>query len=996
MKKTVSMFLAVLLTLSVLLTAMGFMGITAEAASHSAEAKRELWMVMGQSKALVRNTRLEFDTAPYVSEDVEYVPLAMLASYVDATVTMGSDSVQISLKDGSQVVLNDLSASFTKDGTAGELPHPITISGGSCYLSKDNAEIIFGLKSFSNTAAEILIMSESKPSYNTGYNSLAIQIKTLGALLFDRPTGNQVIADVQRGVGLTTHPRLLIDQDKFDFMRSVYEGELPEEYPATYRTWVLNYAAKGETVFKSAFDTESDGSVVWVNMAAKEAIRQPYYIYDQQGNRLVGVRTYTYKDENGNKVTVTPGGSELGDGYDYGGRSQVDNHTKKLKYLAFAWQMTGDDKYADAFYLLAMELGKWEHWGEGHFLDCADGAVEFAIGFDWIYHAFDDEPEKRKEIADVLYRLGLMVGYYSVLGESSKIHYSQKAGGCWDIKHWDNNWQTVCGSGMVISALALAEYEDYRETCSVVINSCISTLENCLMQYAPDGGYIESPGYWTYGTNTLVIMLAGIISSCGTDYGYLDIVGLHDSFYFASYITNGDLYSWSFHDGGKQLIDRQTYYFAAKAYSDPDLAAFRDMMLFERNISADILDLLFYEPGLSAGAEEGSFGLDFSSQSIHTATMRSSWESGATFTGLHVGPNKVNHGDIDCGNIYLEMGGVTWIGDPGSEDYNVGGYWDMSQNGTRNRYYRKSLEAHTVIMVESSQSTMTRGQLYTDFTGSYATINEFVSCDEGAYAISDMRVMYGQYCTSAKRGLLLTNSRETVVLQDDISFSYPTDLIWTCPLENVVSISEDGRTVIAQRYVGGDPVILRATLLTSDKSLKFRRTQDNETLLKDTITLENSGNFRASNPERRIVIETDNRTEFHVAVVFELIRNEAEVVGYSYTDMSEWAPVSNEWVKDANKDIVYPEEVVKPKYGLSNFVSAIAKLEKATTLQERADIIDRTMICLTDYDESNAKVQQKVDEFLAYVDAYNKDVASLSASFEALFLGWMPSAKPFG
>ena len=58
--------------------------------------------------------------------------------------------------------------------------------------------------------------------------------------------------------------------------------------------------------------------------------------------------------------------------------------------------------------------------------------------------------------------------------------------------------------------------------------------------------------------------------------------------------------------------------------------------------------------------------------------MRSSWETGAIFTGLHVGPNVVTHGDIDCGNFYLEMGGVLWFGDPGSENYNIGNYFSNS------------------------------------------------------------------------------------------------------------------------------------------------------------------------------------------------------------------------------------------------------------------------------------------------------------------------------
>ena len=55
------------------------------------------------------------------------------------------------------------------------------------------------------------------------------------------------------------------------------------------------------------------------------------------------------------------------------------------------------------------------------------------------------------------------------------------------------------------------------------------------------------------------------------------------------------------------------------------------------------------------------------------------------------------------------------------------------------------------------------------------------------------------------------------------------------------------------------------------------------------------------------------------------------------------------------------------------------------------------MICLTDYDKDNAKTQAKVDEFMTYVDQYNKDVAALNATYEAFFFGWLPSSsKHFG
>ena len=44
-------------------------------------------------------------------------------------------------------------------------------------------------------------------------------------------------------------------------------------------------------------------------------------------------------------------------------------------------------------------------------------------------------------------------------------------------------------------------------------------VEKGMYTYAPDGGYLESPGYWSYGTDYLHVMMSSLDSACGTDYG---------------------------------------------------------------------------------------------------------------------------------------------------------------------------------------------------------------------------------------------------------------------------------------------------------------------------------------------------------------------------------------------------------------------------------------------------------------------------------------------
>ena len=186
-------------------------------------------------------------------------------------------------------------------------------------------------------------------------------------------------------------------------------------------------------------------------------------------------------------------------------------------------------------------------------------------------------------------------------------------------------------------------------------------------------------------------------------------------------------------------------------------------------------------------------------------------------------------------------------------------------------------------------------------------------------------------------------------------------------------------------------MILRASIVSEDETLAFSK--QNGTVLSDTITKSNSGNERASDPEIRLAIVADNVTEFNCSVVFEIIRHEDEVVGYESVPMTEWTTVSDEWVKDANSDIVYPEDIVKPKYTLAAFKSIINKINRADSFLERGRYILDSIVYLTDYDKEYAAVVAAVAEYKALVDEYNRQAQELNRAFEELFFSCFPGRQ---
>ena len=1029
LKRILSLSLSIAISLVFVLGVLIPAGVTVSLAKASTSYKNELWLLCDYDFGLSKGTRFDLsegtDAAPFAHESgTAYIPISAPAMYRNASVTVNGDVVT---RMGSTATLTVGETRWS----GGEFLLPVVMIDGDVYLSILAVNDVFGTKSIYNKDIGAIIFYTNS---STNSNSLSVQIDTLGSLLFERPKANTIYSDLLEHSGSAdTHPRLLATDETFAEMREIFANPSSDQNSYSYKLYKL---IAGLTSSYTAYFTENEitGEVEWISKERRESVRQPHYLYDENGNRLIGQSTYTYVDENGETVTLildATKSSNLGDGYDYGGRSSVDTYTTMLKNLAILWQVYGEQKYADAFYLLALELGKWEHWGEGHFLDCADGAVEFALGLDWIYHAFDEEPEKRDEMAAILYEKGMMKGYYAIVCDSyykkgtaasfdlsSNYQYgthtslsgqqtnylviSTRAGkDGWRTINRTNNWQTVCGGGMIISALFLAEYEEYRNNASFVIEQYLFSNERCLQQYAPDGAYIESPGYWGYGTNTLMRTIGALQSSLGTDYGLSNIVGLYDSFYYTIGIADGRYYMWNYHDSGgynaddpglgSGRVDYSYFYLASRVFDDPTIAKLRDQMLFEVNegFSLTIMDAIYYSADLSEGAHTDDVALDYNFKAIDTATLRSGFGTDSIYTGLHVGPNSVSHGDMDCGNFTLSMGGVKWVSDPGSENYNVAGFWNGGENGTRYKLYCKSLEGHSTVMIRND-SSIPRGQTYTSTSSNYATIDEFYSDTNGSFAVSDMTTEYGSNCISGKRGVLLTNSRSTVVLQDEISFKNPADLTWVLNINirNYQNISEDGKTIrVKALNKDGDIVVLRMTLITDNPDLRFRKMDAYETVYSSTVTANNTQDNLARNPVPRICIEANRVTSFNVAVVFQMEEHTDEVVAYNYTEMANWRTETNDWVIEANKDINYGGAPVIPETKLGTFRNINGKLNTAFESGDYVkvgDLLWDSREYLLNYNDKNAEVAEEARKYREYRNRYNQILRTLNNGLKDL------------
>ena len=612
-------------------------------------------------------------------------------------------------------------------------------------------------------------------------------------------------------------------------------------------------------------------------------------------------------------------------GYDEGGRSPIASRTALLEYMAQAYIITEDTKYLELCYEVALKLGEWEHWGPGHFLNCADSSNDFAIYYDWTYQGYiklmeegatrtNGEPYDVTRLAEILARQGVHEGYLSTNGKIEHLSEVVGAGGA-SYSQRTNNWAAVCVGGMTVAALAIfdgnAGEEYLAEAKEMVGKNLRSLLAMGMDIYAPDGAYIEGPGYWNYGTNNFFRMCAALDSATGGNYGLMDCWGMDTTCYYACHTEDNDSRYFPFHDGHVGNQDTSYFFYVAKYFGD---ATLYDVRLNQINggsklWNASIIDMIYYPRNVEINADE--ITLDYYSDNIDLFATRSGWESGALFASMIGGANKVSHGQIDAGDFVYHNGGNIWIYDLGTENYNCPGFWP---DATRYRYYVMKPEGNNTVAITTDPAGVPYGQTLNSTADAYA----WGSNEHGSYVAYDMGSALGAQVIKWERGMLLTNDRKTTVIQDQMTFRSMQTVYWfahySLDYVDKVELSKDGRTAYMKEYLGknehGEELYqtLRLSLVSANQSLKFEimdcytfvhTTGNNATYTTQDVAKLGSVAENKRDQYSKLAICSGEALDFNVAVVIELVddttigKNTEIDLGYSMVNMDRWEPYAD-------------------------------------------------------------------------------------------------------
>ena len=432
----------------------------------------------------------------------------------------------------------------------------------------------------------------------------------------------------------------------------------------------------------------------------------------------------------------------------------------RVTTFAFAYRMTGEQKYADAAIAEMIAASQFKDWNPRHFLDTAELAAGTALGYDWLYDVIPDE--KRKVIREGLVKHALIPGLY---------FYKNN-------KHWvydASNWNEVCNNGMILAVLAIGDEE--REISADIFSHALKSFPMGLSVYAPEGTYPEGGNYWNYGTLASCMTLAALQDVCGKNHKstrFIQSTGLDKTGDYFMSIVRPDFWYYNYSDCPDEALPNPAMFWLSKTFSRPDYAAWLCDFVTTKNFyrignehsrEGDenfrdydryaVLRAVWYNPA-AAGADFSQTPLaKLSKGKQEIVTMRTAWKDrNAAYVGFKAGSNTAGHCHIDIGSFVYDVHGYRWAVDLGRDmaSYRVPGHprWGLFRTGTR---------GHNTLLIDGKNQNIQANCTFSEF--------EIGKDDNIGRAVADLTDAYKGQVSSFIRAVTLKKDG-TMIIEDTI------------------------------------------------------------------------------------------------------------------------------------------------------------------------------------------------------------------------------------
>lgn len=482
---------------------------------------------------------------------------------------------------------------------------------------------------------------------------------------------------------------------------------------------------------------------------------------------------------------------------------------KRVLYLAYAYRITGDVRYAKRAEEEMLNACAWYNWDPGHWLDTAEVMTALAIGYDWMY---DYLSQKSKDIiTDALINKGLRTA------EGQKWY---------DV---DYNWNQVCNSAMIGTSLAV--YELIPEEARKYIAKSIESNPKAMAVYAPDGAYPEGYGYWNYGTTYQILMIEYVRTALGEELGIEKSPGFLKSAEFIQMMETPVGKAYGFYDSAvEQLMMPMVFWFARECKDNSLCWSACAMLEKERTKTYTNKEVDRFLPCALIYASELNLSKDAKPErDIYHAggktplyIYRSGWESPMdTYLGVKGGVPTNNHAHMDNGSFIFEKDGIQWVTDLGMQSYgsfykhNIS-IWDFKQDSQRWDCYRMSNRSHSTLIIDDANHNV----------NGKAEICEIISDKGNKGCKVDMGPTLSPYVTSATRTFILNAENTELSIEDVLEVEKESGHIlkWNLITRSNPKIESDNSIILSKKghrmrleVVSGQKVTPMVESANSDK-----------------------------------------------------------------------------------------------------------------------------------------------------------------------------------
>ena len=443
--------------------------------------------------------------------------------------------------------------------------------------------------------------------------------------------------------------------------------------------------------------------------------------------------------------------------------------------LGFLHLLTGDKKYTSRAKAELLATAALESWTTEYDMVNSEVLHAMAIGLDWLDASWSRD--ERETMQRAIYEKGLLL---------AEIAYAVRP---WWLRD-PCNWNTVLHGAVVIGALSMGEVHPLL--CAHLLANAVHHVPSSMVTFAPDGGWPEGAGYWSFQSRYLTPMISCLESALGENFGLDKYQGLAGAGSFRCHMEGPFGHYFNFSDTYLDAIAEPCLFWYSNRFKKPYLA-----YAARRSMSGKPATYGTWARALMMWNEAGNEKV-FNAQPRHAwyrgvdvMAMRSAWsDKNAWYVGIKGGDVQANHGQCDLGSFILDALGTRWVMDFGGENYAVPGYFDgrPDKGYKRWQYYRMQALGHNTLIVDGKNHHLL----------STAPALGFSSDKTGARGVIDLGgALRDAPVSRAWRGIEFLDKGPSVLIQDEVDLTGPAQLASQFHTQAQVEIS--GNSVVLKK-----------------------------------------------------------------------------------------------------------------------------------------------------------------------------------------------------